>query len=50
MSATLTTKRKSALDRPRQVVREWGEGGRESGGSTEELEAGRRRDVTLSPR
>ena len=43
MSATLTTKRKSALDRPRPVVREGGEGGRESGGSTEELEAGRRR-------
>ena len=37
MSATLTTKRKSARDRPRQVMREWGGLGRESGRSTEEL-------------
>ena len=37
MSATLTTKRKSARDRPRQVMREWGGLGRESGRSTEVL-------------
>ena len=47
MSATLTTKRKSARDRPRQVMRGWGDWGRGSERSTEELEVGRRR-VTLA--
>ena len=47
MSATLTPKRKSARDRPRQVMREWGGLGRESGRLTEELEV-ERRGVTLA--
>ena len=51
MSATLTTKRKSARDRPAsstETLREWGDWGRESGRLTEELEAGRRRVTSLA--
>ena len=47
MSATLTTKRKSARDRPASSKRERGDWGRESGRLTEELEV-ERRGVTLA--
>ena len=47
MSATLTTKRKSARDRPASSKEERGDRGRESGRSTEVLEV-ERRGVTLT--